>query len=131
MQRKLALTVCVLLVTLGGVAGQTAQARSKSTKQSKMLNHPSHIVRGLLCIHSYEGSWNDPAGPYWGGLQMDMNFQAANGWLRAGKHKWRFIDRWGTADRWPLWAQIVAGIHGYFSRGWSPWPNTAKMCGLL
>lgn len=124
MQRKLTLTVVVLVVTLGGVTGQAAQARSN------MFRHPSYIVRGLLCIHGYEGSWSDPNAPYWGGLQMDLSFQKTYGWLRAGHHKWYFIRKWGTADHWPKWAQVVAGIHAYFSRRWSPWPKTAHYCGL-
>jgi hypothetical protein len=130
LQRKLTLTVTTVLasVALGGAAGQTAQASSKS-----MLHHPSSIVRGLLCIHHYEGSWADDGAPYWGGLQMDKSFQKTYGWFRTGKHKehkWYFVDRWGTADKWPVWAQLVAGIHAYFSRGWNPWPNTARSCGL-
>lgn len=128
MRRKLTLTVVVLLVALGGAAGQTAQASTKH--HSSMFNHPSYIVRGLLCIHHYEGSWKDPASPYWGGLQMDMSFQKTYGWMKSGGHKWYFVNKWGTADHWPVWAQMVAGIHGYFSRGWSPWPNTARDCGL-
>jgi hypothetical protein len=95
--------------------------------------HRSRIVQGLLCIHNYEGSWTDPDGPYWGGLQQDLSFQKTYGWLRVGKdrHKKYFLNMWGTADHWPVWAQIVSGIHGYFSRGWAPWPNTAHSCGLL
>lgn len=100
-----------------------------------MLKHPSYIVKGLLCIHGYEGSWSDPNWPYWGGLQMDLSFQKTYGWLRVAKHaphahKIYFVDKWGTADNWPIWAQLVAGLHGYFSRGWAPWPNTAHYCGL-
>lgn len=126
MQRKLTLTVIiVLLVTLGGVAGQTAQASSK-----QMFKHPSYIVRGLLCIHTYEGDWADHGAPYWGGLQMDMSFQKTYGWLRHNGVKWYFVKKWGTADHWPKWAQVVAGIHAYFSRRWDPWPNTAHSCGL-
>ena len=132
MQRKLTLTVATVLasVTLGGVTGQTAEASSK-----RMFKHPSYIVRGLLCIHTYEGSWSDPDKPYWGGLQMDMSFQRTYGWLKVAKHtahahKIYFVNKWGTADHWPKWAQVVAGIHAYFSRGWNPWPNTARYCGL-
>lgn len=129
MLRKLfALSVLVLLIGLN--ATSTAQA-----EKNTMLTHPSHIVKGLLCIHHYEGSWTDSYSPYWGGLQMDLNFQKAYGWLRVAKHtryvhKIYFLDKWGTADHWPKWAQLVAGLHGYFSRGWNPWPTTARYCGL-
>jgi hypothetical protein len=129
MLRKL-IALSALVFVLGLVTTSTAQAKSN------ILSHPSYIVRGLLCIHSYEGSWSDPNSPYWGGLQMDLSFQTTYGWIRVAKHtprvhKIRFIDKWGTAEHWPVWAQLVAGLHGYFSRGWGPWPNTARYCGLV
>lgn len=82
-----------------------------------------------MCIHRYEGSWTDPNAPYWGGLQMDYGFQDTYG------HE--YLKRWGTADHWPVWAQITAarrardGYGGYGPRGYGPWPNTARICGLL
>lgn len=81
------------------------------------------ITKGLLCIHHFEGSWSDPNAPYWGGLQMDVNFMEAYGPS--------FYRRWGTADHWPVWAQLQAGRVAYRVRGWWPWPNTARYCGLL
>jgi hypothetical protein len=81
------------------------------------------------CIHAHEGSWSDPGAPHWGGLQMDMGFQATYGA--------EFLRRWGTADRWPVWAQLLAaerafhGYGGYGPRGFGPWPWTARACGLL
>lgn len=97
-------------------------------------NRMSHRLAGAdlpawMCIHSYEGSWTDPNPPYWGGLQMDYGFQATYGG--------EFLARWGTADRWPVWAQITAarrardGYAGYGARGYWPWANTARLCGLL
>ena len=112
MLRKLILTA-VLLVVLGGTAGTTAQARSSRY----------YITKGLLCIHRHEGAWNDHYAPYWGGLQMDRNFMKAYGR--------RFYQRWGTADYWPVWAQLQAGRNGVRARGWNPWPNTARLCGLM
>src|SRR5438046_2404460 len=32
-----------------------------------------------LCIHRFEGSWTDPSPPYYGGLQMDLQFQRRYG----------------------------------------------------
>lgn len=80
------------------------------------------VKSALLCIHRYEGSWSDPGSPYWGGLQMDMNFQSAYGP--------EFLKRWGTADHWPVWAQLTAGARAVKARGYAPWPNTARYCGL-
>lgn len=81
------------------------------------------IHNALLCIHRYEGSWTDPNAPYWGGLQADLSFQQAYGA--------EYYRRWGTADHWPVSAQLHMGYRGVMARGYSPWPNTARQCGLL
>jgi len=81
-----------------------------------------YVTSGLLCIHQYEGSWTDPNGPYYGGLQMDYNFMEAYGGA--------FLRRWGTADHWPIWAQLQAGRNAVAVRGWNPWPTTRHFCGL-
>jgi hypothetical protein len=84
-------------------------------------HHPPEL-RGWLCIHRYEGSWTDPGSPYWGGLQMDLSFQERYGsWLL--RHK-------GTADHWSPLEQIWAAVRAAHARGFSPWPNTARYCGL-
>lgn len=88
----------------------------------------SGVISGLLCIHGGEGAWNaigyvHGVATYYGGLQMDMNFQAAYGS--------EFLKRWGTANNWPVWAQLQAGVRGVAARGYAPWPNTARDCGLL
>jgi hypothetical protein len=83
--------------------------------------HPPEL-RDWMCIHRYEGSWVDSGGPYWGGLQMDLSFQQAyGGWLL--RHK-------GTADHWSPLEQIWVAVRASHSRGFSPWPNTARDCGL-
>jgi len=77
-----------------------------------------------LCIHRYEGPWNDPHSPYYGGLQMDVPFQRAYG---------RYLLRKkGTANRWkPLEQMWTAEKARRSGRGFYPWPNTARRCGLL
>lgn len=81
------------------------------------------------CIHSHEGSWRDDNPPQWGGLQEDLGFQ--------GTYGSEYMRLWGLANHWPIWAQVVAayrahhGYHGYRGRGYTPWPNTARACGLL
>lgn len=81
------------------------------------------------CIHSHEASWDANTGNgYYGGLQMDMSFQRTYGS--------EYLDQWGTANNWPVWAQIEAarrardGYAGYKARYYSPWPRTAAACGL-
>jgi hypothetical protein len=82
--------------------------------------HPLEV--GFLCIHRYEGSWRDPGLPYFGGLQMDLDFQRAYGR--------EYLRHFGTADRWPVSVQLAVAIHGWIHRGYSPWPNTRRSCGL-
>ena len=105
-----------------------AQQSLKIVKHNlNKLTYVSHVVSGnvsgLLCIHGHEGAWDDPSPPYWGGLQMDLNFQKAYGP--------EFLRLWGTADHWPIWAQLQAGLRAVKVRGYNPWPNTARRCGLL
>jgi hypothetical protein len=57
-------------------------------------------------------------------LQMDMGFQQAYGAA--------LLRRKGTADHWSPLEQIWVAERAYRSgRGFYPWPNTARWCGLL
>jgi hypothetical protein len=83
--------------------------------------HPPEL-REWLCIHRYEGSWSDAGSPYWGGLQMDLSFQETyGGWLL--RHK-------GTAENWSPLEQIWVAVRARRVRGFSPWPTTARYCGV-
>lgn len=86
---------------------------------------PAQLVRGFACIHRGEGAWDANTGNgYYGGLQMDMDFQRTYGR--------EFLRAFGTADKWTPGMQIAVAIRAYVSgRGWRPWPNTARACGLL
>jgi hypothetical protein len=92
------------------------------TRQARIADW---LADDFRCIHRYEGSWDANTGNgYYGGLQMDLEFQRHYGA--------RFVRRWGTADNWPSWAQLEASARAYASgRGFNPWPNTARACGLL
>ena len=97
--------------------------RRRSKRAHEAARHPPHLSQ-FLCIHRYEGSWTDTGEPYYGGLQMDLTFQSLYGA--------EFLVRWGSADNWPVWAQLRAAVRAYQSgRGFSPWPNTARACGLI
>jgi hypothetical protein len=77
-----------------------------------------------LCIQRHEGSWSDGGAPYYGGLQMDISFQRAYGA--------RLLRRKGTADNWtPLEQMWVAEKALRAGRGFYPWPNAARACGLI
>jgi hypothetical protein len=77
-----------------------------------------------LCLHRYEGSWRDDGAPYYGGLQMDIGFQ---------QHYGRVLLRTkGTANHWtPLEQMWIAEKAYRAGRGFYPWPNTARYCGLI
>jgi hypothetical protein len=77
-----------------------------------------------LCIHRYEGSWTDPNPPYYGGLQMDVQFQRT--------YAPTLFRMKGTADHWTPLEQMWAAERAHRSgRGFYPWPNTARYCGLI
>jgi hypothetical protein len=86
--------------------------------------HPPNYS-AWLCIHSHEGPWNAATGNgYYGGLQMDLDFMRSYG----GK----LLARKGTANHWTPLEQIwVAERARASGRGFYPWPNTARMCGLI
>jgi hypothetical protein len=86
---------------------------------------PAWLQTAFLCIHRYEGAWTSNTGNgYYGGLQMDRGFQSSYGG--------DYLARYGTADRWPPEAQIAVAARAYQSgRGFRPWPNTARACGLI
>jgi hypothetical protein len=89
----------------------------------RQAQHPPRMKQ-WLCIHSSEGPWNDPDPPYYGGLQMDITFQQAYGA--------DLVRRKGTADHWTPLEQIWVAERAYRSgRGFYPWPNTARYCGVI
>jgi hypothetical protein len=97
--------------------------RKLAQRARHRAQNPPHI-RAWLCIHHYEGSWTDPNPPYYGGLQMDLGFQQRYG---AG-----LLRRKGTANRWTPLEQIWTAERALRSgRGFYPWPNTARFCGLI
>ena len=96
---------------------RAARARGEAAR-------PPHR-RAWLCIHRWEGPWNARTGNgFYGGLQMDLAFQQ-----RYGAD---LLRRKGTADNWtPLEQMWVAERAFRAGRGFWPWPNTARFCGLL
>jgi hypothetical protein len=76
------------------------------------------------CIQRYEAAWDDDGGPYYGGLQMDLSFQRAYGA--------DLLSRKGTAENWTPVEQMWVAERAYRAgRGFYPWPNTARSCGLI
>jgi hypothetical protein len=80
----------------------------------------------FMCIAGHEsgGRWDVSTGNgYYGGLQMDIGFQRT--------YAPRLYRAKGTADNWTAEEQIRAAGRAVAARGFTPWPNTARMCGLL
>lgn len=94
-----------------------------ATRTRRRAQNPPHKW-AWLCIHRYEGAWSDPNPPYYGGLQMDFSFQR-----RYGGH---LLRRKGTAEHWTPLEQMWTAERAHRSgRGFYPWPNTARYCGLI
>lgn len=99
----------------------TRQWRRREHRAWLRATNPPNLS-AWLCIHRYEGSWTDAGAPYWGGLQMNLSFQQRYGnWLL--RHR-------GTADHWSPLEQIWVAVRAWRVRGYAPWPNTARYCGL-
>jgi hypothetical protein len=97
--------------------------RRVAVRTWRRAQHPPHAA-AWRCIQRFEGAWRDAGEPYYGGLQMDIGFQR-----RYGAY---LLRRKGTADRWtPLEQMWVAERALRAGRGFYPWPNTARACGLL
>ena len=97
--------------------------RAKARAARRAGHRPPHL-RAWICIHGYEGSWQDPNAPYFGGLQMDLTFQRQYGP--------RLLRNKGTADHWTRFEQMWVAERAHRSgRGFYPWPLTARRCGLI
>jgi hypothetical protein len=96
----------------------------------RQLTYPTgHWLDGaFLCIHRYErgadGWQTDTGNGYRGGLQMDWSFSSTYG------PEWARREFGANPARWPASVQIAASIHAWTTRGFGPWPNTSRACGL-
>jgi hypothetical protein len=96
---------------------------AKAMRARELGQRPPHKP-AWRCIHGHEGPWTDPGAPYYGGLQMDIAFQRT--------YAPALLRRKGTANRWtPLEQMWVAERAHRAGRGFYPWPNTARYCGLI
>jgi hypothetical protein len=96
--------------------------RRHATVRRQAMNPPHKSA--WLCLNRYEGSWTDPGAPYYGGLQMDYGFMRAYGFF--------LLRRKGPANNWtPVEQMWVAERALRSGRGFYPWPNAARRCGLI
>ncbi len=100
----------------------------RAAAAQRLAQNPPHR-RQWLCIHRYERhphqGWATRTGNgYYGGLQMDLDFQRTYGR--------ELVRRKGTANNWTAAEQMWVAERAYRSgRGFHPWPNTARYCGLI
>jgi hypothetical protein len=113
-----------LATTAAGRLEVLRRWRERAAMVRRRAYDPPHL-RAWLCIHRHEGPWNANTGNgYYGGLQMDRTFQR--------QYAPRFVRRKGLAHRWKPIEQIwVAERARRSGRGFYPWPNAARMCGLI
>jgi hypothetical protein len=130
--------VCTAAILLGqpcargGAAIPVPPARGGQA----LVLEPVGDVDAWACIHSGvqpdgrrvgwgEAAWNATGGTYWGGLQMDVSFM-----LAYGRDMVRRYGGW--ANRWtPRDQMVVAERARRSGRGYYPWPQTARACGLI
>ena len=95
----------------------------RAHRYGRMLRHRRPVYRVLMCIHRHEGGWTSysPAGPYFGGLQMDRSFESHYGG--------RFLARFGDASHWRPSLQVATAYRAVRSVGYSPWPVSRLSCG--
>ena len=102
--------------------------RKRALVAEQRAANPPHRSQ-WLCIHRYERhpaqGWATRTGNgYYGGLQMDISFQRTYGP--------EIFSRKGTANNWSALEQMWVAERAHRSgRGFYPWPNTARSCGLI
>jgi Transglycosylase-like domain len=102
--------------------------QQRAAKAKRLAMNPPHREE-WLCIHRYERhpaqGWATRTGNgYYGGLQMDLSFQRTYGA--------DLLRKKGTANRWTAAEQMWVAERAHKSgRGFYPWPNTARHCGLI
>jgi len=102
-------------------------ARSEKVRPAERpMRERVRYYDAFMCIAQHESGrrWDVSTGNgYYGGLQMDIGFQRT---YAPGLYRTK-----GTADHWTAEEQIRAAGRAVAARGFTPWPNTARMCGLL
>lgn len=102
--------------------------KAKAAKRARQAQRPPR-KRAWLCIYRHERhprmGWRSRTGNgFFGGLQMDLGFQRT--------YAPELLRTKGTANRWSPIEQIWVAERAYRSgRGFTPWPNTARSCGLF
>ena len=84
---------------------------------------------GAICVHEHEGAWNSDTGNgYYGGMQFSESSWLANGGGKYAPYAYEASPHDQLLVAYHYWD---AGVSGPGRGSWAPWPNTARMCGLL
>jgi len=98
------------------------RARAHRVSLIPVAPWPPGWLAGALCVHHYEGAWDDDTGNgYFGGMQFDEGTWLANGGAAYAPR----ADLASPRD------QLLVALATWRARGWEPWPDTAAICGLL
>jgi hypothetical protein len=102
-------------------------SRERLETLARMIPHIKYRS-AWLCIFSHEHGadrWRTNTGNgYYGGLQMDWGFMSTYGS--------ELLRTKGTADKWTPYEQMMVAEKAHDNgRGFYPWPNTARYCGLI
>ncbi len=102
--------------------------RRRAVRTRRVAQNPPNR-RAWLCLfvherHPHYGWRTNTGNGFYGGLQMNRQFMATYGG--------RLLRRKGTADRWTALEQMwVAERALNAGRGFYPWPNSGRACGLI
>jgi hypothetical protein len=102
--------------------------RRRAIRTRRLAQNPPN-KGAWLCLYRYERhpaqGWRTQTGNgFYGGLQMNWRFMETYGA--------RLLRRKGPAHRWSALEQMwVAERALHAGRGFYPWPNSARACGLI
>ena len=112
-------------VSSGGsaISGEPGRARPSARPSTRRTAAPGSASTATSATPRQ--GWRTHTGNgYYGGLQMDIGFQREYGP--------ELLRRKGTADNWTAVEQMWVAERAHRSgRGFYPWPNTARYCGLI
>lgn len=119
----IAVLMLVLMLVVPPARGGHAKPLPARGGHATVVLEPIGNLARWTCIHEREGAWN-AEGFYEGGLQFDHEFSTTY-----GPDMWR---KYGTGPHaWSPRDQMVVAERARKVRGYWPWPNTARACGLL
>lgn len=105
-------------------AARAAHRRQEARRAFAREAHRYYAEFSCIARHESSSTWDISTGNgYYGGLQMDQGFAQTYGP--------KFYAAKGTPDHWTEDEQRWAAVQAVATRGFTPWPNTARMCGLI